>query len=119
MRLRNIKVDFHIDMPFDEPDGNGNVYTKEAIINAIAKLKTNPSVPITMTGEDNSRDVIGSVVECSDVIVDEDNKVCRTCLSGVIYHGGTDEQAEIDNGKVIEFDIMNCGLDADSGWYNG
>ena len=41
MRTDNIKVTTTIQIPYDKPDKNGNIYTKEAVEKAVNNLRKN------------------------------------------------------------------------------
>ena len=59
MREENIKVKITIPFPFDKPDKNGNIYSEEAVKNAvnnftISGTKLTPSSTASLTIDDNT-----------------------------------------------------------------
>ena len=113
MRTENIEVKFTIPIPINRPDGNGVIYTKEAIEKAIDNF--NYGMPIIYRDDvdslvDNAK-VVGFTKSFSDVTWDDENQVCKMTLDGVVFYGGTDcVFNEIKDGIVKDFRITSVGL---------
>lgn len=112
MRTDNIKVKFAMPIPFDRPDGNGNVYTKEAVEKALYNLNNN-NIPLLYRGneEDSVDKVIGVANILPDVVWDDEQQVCNIEIDGNIFYGGTDCIAnEIKGNTIADFTIVSIGL---------
>jgi hypothetical protein len=81
MRCKNIGVKFTVPIPINKPDGNGIIYTEEAILNSINTYKGKPI--IDKTGDS---DVVVGVVTNADYIKGWD----KVRLDGMLFYGGTD-----------------------------
>ena len=91
MRTNNIKIQLTIPYPINIPDGNGTIYSKESIENAIGKMRE--GIPIMFRRNDSDDDgiVIGGTTENAKIIgFSEDGSVCNVLVNGVIYAGGSD-----------------------------
>lgn len=110
MRTDNIKVKLTIPIPFDRPDLNGAIHTKEAISNAINNMPSN--TPIIYKDSDCEEKVIGVIDEpFRSINFDSENQVCTLSLSGTIFYGGASIIAnEIEDGKITDFEIRSIGL---------
>lgn len=111
MRTNNIKIQLTIPYPINIPDGNGTIYSKESIENAIGKMRE--GIPIMFRSNDSDDDgiVIGGTTENAKIIgFSEDGSVCNVLVNGVIYAGGSDCIAEKDNGVIKDFSVMAFGL---------
>ena len=104
MRTENIKVTFKIPIPVDKPDLNGVIYSKEAIRNSCKNVK---HVPIEIPCSDGQFLPIGVAQEV-ELIENEDGMY----ITGVdlVWHGGTEESVEIENGKVTSFKVNGIGI---------
>ena len=108
MRAENIKVTITIPIPYNEPDKNGNIYTKEAVEKAVNNL--HKYLPIIFRGESEEK-VIGSTTGDSHIATwDFENQVCNLTVNGEVFFGGTECIADIDNGKIVDFEIVGIGL---------
>ena len=108
MRAENIKVTITIPIPYNEPDKNGNIYTKEAVEKAVNNLHKH--LPIIYRGESEEK-VIGSTTGDSHIATwDSENQVCKLTVDGEVFFGGTECIADIDNGKIVNFEIVGIGL---------
>lgn len=104
MRCDNINVTYKMQIPIDKPDGNGNIYTKESAIKAFSNLKNKPISQY----DDKGRSFVIGVVEDSKVEFDEqENEQANVWIDGIIFHDGTNESVEIEDGKIVSFDIKN------------
>lgn len=118
MRIENIKVKITVSIPFDKPDINGNVYTKEAVENAVNHLHKN--LPIIFSDNVNTSDgenkymekCIGATTGDSHIVTwDFENQVCKVIVDGTVFYGGTECIVnEIKDGKVSDFEIISIGL---------
>ena len=104
MRTENIKVTFKIPIPVDKPDLNGVIYSKEAIRNAYKNVK---DVPIEMPNNDGEFFPIGVVQEVE--LIEDENDMYVTGV-GLVWHGGTEESVEIEDGKVTSFHVRGVGI---------
>ena len=99
MRTENIEVTFKIPIPVDKPDLNGVIYSKEAIRNAYKNVK---DIPIEIPCSDGQFLPIGVAQEV-ELIEDEDGMYVTGV--GLVWHGGTDESVEVEDGKVTSSEI--------------
>ena len=108
MRTDNIKVTITIPIPYDKPDKNGIIYIKEAVEKAVNNLHKNLSI----TFKDESEEKIIGATTCDSHIVtwDFENQICKLTVDGEIYFGGTECWYEVEDGKVIDFQIIGIGL---------
>lgn len=108
MRTNNIKVTMTIPIPYDQPDNNGDIYTKEAVEKAVNNL--HKYLPIIFRGESEEK-VIGTITGDSHIATwDFENQVCNLTVNGEVFFGGTECIADIDNGKIVDFEIVGIGL---------
>lgn len=111
MRTENIEVKLTIPIPYDKPELNGTVYTREAIEAAINSLYSN--LPILFQANEN--DVLHTIGDTDtathSVEWDEENQVCRFTISGNINYGGISGFVhDIKNRKVTSFEFLCIGL---------
>ena len=108
MRTNNIKVTMTIPIPYDQPDNNGDIYTKEAVEKAVNNL--HKYLPIIFRGESEEK-VIGTTTDDSHIATwDFENQVCNLTVNGEVFFGGTECIADIDNRKIVNFEIVGIGL---------
>ena len=108
MRTNNIKVTMTIPIPYDQPDENGNIYTKEAIENAVNNLHKH--IPIIFRGESEEK-VIGTTIDDSHIATwDFENQVCNLTVNGEVFFGGAEGIVTANNGKIVDFEILGIGL---------
>ena len=108
MRTENIKVAITIPIPYDKPDKNGNIYTKEAVEKAVNNLHKN--LPIIFRDESEEK-VIGATTGDSHIATwDFENQVCKLTVDGEVFFGGTECTVDIKNGKITDFTITGIGL---------
>ena len=108
MRTNNIKVTMTIPIPYDQPDNNGDIYTKEAVEKAVNNL--HKYLPIIYRGESEEK-AIGTITGDSHIATwDSENQVCKLTVDGEVFFGGTECIADIDKGKIVNFDIVGIGL---------
>lgn len=102
MRSENIAMTLTIPVAYDKPDKNGNIYTREAIENAIKNFK--PDMPL----EDESGKCIGHV---NSARLYEDNMV----VTANVFGGGTRciiKDMEVVDGVIVikDFEIISIGF---------
>ena len=107
MRLENIEVTFKKKLPINKPDGNGIMYTKEAIKNAYKEAQGRTGLPIEFPNDKGEFILIGSVHEIE--LIEDDGEMYIEG-SGIIYHGGTEENVEVNNKIVSSFSITGIGV---------
>lgn len=66
MRVENTKVKLTIPIPFDKPDKNGVMYTKEAVENAVNNLRKN--IPIVYGDSETDKSIIGTTTGDSHIV---------------------------------------------------
>ena len=104
MRAENIKVTITIPIPYNKPDKNGDIYTKEAVEKAVNNLHKH--IPIVFRDEFEEK-VIGTTTDDSLITTwDYENQVYKLTVDGEVFFGGTECIADIDNGKIVNFEIV-------------
>lgn len=108
-----IKIKFAVNIPYDKPNKNGTVFTKEAVENAINNLPKNMPI-IYKDRENNFNDkIIGTTIEHNLCIVDWDyeNQICHMTIDGVVFHCGAEIVVdEIKDGVISSFEIRSIGV---------
>ena len=108
MRTDNIKVTMTIPIPYDQPDKNGNIYTKEAVEKAVNNL--HKPLPIIFRDESEEK-VIGTTTDDSHIATwDYENQVCNLTVNGEVFFGGAEGIVTANNGKIVDFEIVGFGL---------
>lgn len=108
MRTDNIKAKITIPIPYDKPDKNGNIYTKEAVEKAVNNLHKN--LPIIFRDESEEK-VIGTTTGDSHIATwDFENQVCKLTVDGEVFFGGTECTVDIKDGIITDFTITGIGL---------
>lgn len=109
MHTKMLQVSITIPFPFDKPDGNGVVYTKDAIEKALPTFRNVPIIIGTPYGNP-----IGTILEdYPQVVWDEENNICLITVNGVLRSGGTNCNANVENGAVVSFDVQSVGICSD------
>ena len=107
MNTNNIEVKISIPFRLNKPDNNGNIYTENAIKNALKEFK---SVPLIVEK--------GKSFECYGIIntldgYDQTDKEIIAHFNGYIFNGGTNEDVEKwdrDPKIIDEFHINAIGI---------
>lgn len=108
MRTNNIKVTMTIPIPYDQPDKNDNIYTKEAVEKAVNNL--HKYIPIIFRDE-SEENVIGAATGDSHIATwDSENQVCNLTVNGEVFFGGAEGIVTANNGKIVNFEILGFGL---------
>lgn len=112
MRQENLKMQIALRFPFEHPDGNGVVYSKQAVERAISALQG--ELPILYRDNEVCQNgkVIGHTAgDTVSVLWDDNYQVCEVVLEAVVYHGGTECTVRTaDNGVVTDFQITALGI---------
>lgn len=111
MRQIGLPIMITIPFPYNHPDKNGNIYTKEAVQNAIESLQK--GMPIIFRGNDTvgTEFVIGHTTDKQYVVDDYLNQTYRLTVEGVIAAGGTECIVdEIKDRTINKFEIVSLGL---------
>lgn len=111
MRVENSEIKITIPIPVGEPDGNGVIYTKEAVENAVSNLRKN--IPILWRENiDTGSKVVGYIISDSrELNFDEENQVYNLTVDGLLFYSGADITVnEIDDGRVSSFEINSVGI---------
>ena len=101
MRTNNIKVTLSYKIPYDVPDLNGNIYTKEAIEKAIAEckesLQNGGKLPLIYNNNNTvtKEEVIGVIEHLWDVQYNEIEKYIQVDAMGMLWYGSTCENIEV------------------------
>ena len=113
MRTKNIEAKFVMSIPFDRPDENGNIYTREAVKKAICNFKNEKLPIIYRNNETDSKDeVVGTATVSPNVTWDDENRICKVEIDGVIFYGGTGciVNGMTKNFEIEDYDITCIGL---------
>ena len=97
--------------PYERPDGNGNIYTKDAVSNAF--IKDLSDIPIILYDKMGEQHPIGMVTSHQCEMEDDiDNSRYVCTIAGVITHSGTSESADldVDANEIISFEINSIGI---------
>lgn len=110
MREIGLPITITIPFPYDHPDKNGNVYTKEAVQNAIESLQKD--MPIIFRGNGNGSEfVIGHTTGKQCVVDDCHTQTYKLSVEGLIAAGGTECIVnEIKDRTINKFEIVSLGL---------
>lgn len=111
MRTNNIEVELIIPYPIDKPDRNGTLYSKEAVEKAVSKMKK--GLPIIFRSNDDEGDgvVVGMTIGDAKIIESmKEDDVCKVSVKGIIYYGGSECVANINNGSIDDFTVMSIGI---------
>lgn len=96
-----IEITMKIPFPINKPDGNGVIYTEEAVEKAVQKF--NSGSPLIMI-----KDEISTIIGHIEQLELSDN--CEVIAHGFCYFGGTNEQGIIDNNIVSDFNFISFGI---------
>lgn len=109
MRTDKIEVSITIKAPFDQPDKNGVIYTREAIMNALQNAQA--GLPIIQYLDNDTLQAIG-ITTCKPYAIqfDGDAQICCYSVDGKIFFGGTECDADIEDGIVKSFEITGYGF---------
>lgn len=110
MRTKDIEVILTIPFYYDKPDGNGNIYRKDAIYNALLNLKV--GLPIKFLDNSGEPKLIGHTTGKSHIVTDdEQNGRYLLTVDGVVLFGGSCEDVLLNSDQeIIKFDLTSIGL---------
>ena len=101
MRCNNIKLTLSIPIRINEPDGNGNVYTEEAVINACKNAVNMPIVQYDSEGKEIPIGVATSVDYSNGFI----------WVEAKAWHGGTHDLVnQIIDKTITSMEILGFGI---------
>lgn len=112
MRQENLKMQIALRFPFEHPDKNGVIYSKQAVEQAVSALQG--KLPILYRDNEVCPDgkVIGHTVgDTASILWDDDYQVCEVILNAVVCCGGTECIVKgINDGIVTDFEITAIGM---------
>lgn len=109
---KHTKVKLTIHIPFDTPNINGAVLTKEAVENAVNNIPTNMSIICRNNKDEYNEKVIGATTGNSHIVVwDSENQVCKMTVDGVMFNcNPLITINEVEDNKITDFRIASIGL---------
>lgn len=111
MRTEGLKTFITIPIPYDRPDKNGTVHTKESVQHMIESFNSNKPI-VFRANEDDTERCIG-FVSGRDYSVDwdDESQTCWFNIDGRIFYGGADIVVnEMKDGQITSFEIRSIGL---------
>lgn len=112
MRANNIPIKITIPFPFDRPDKNGVIYTKEAVKNAFENF--GEGLPIVYCGNESYKQIIIGVTSLTDepvIVCDDEKQMYRVSIKGLLFAGGTEcIEGKRDNVNISDFEILSIGI---------
>lgn len=107
------KVKFTMHIPFDRPNKNGIIFTKEAVENAINNIPTNMPIIYRNNKDEYNEKVIGTTIGNSHIVIwDSENQVCKMTVDGVMFHcNPLITINEIEGNKITDFRIASIGVE--------
>lgn len=114
MRTKNIEITMKLPFQVKKPDQNGVVYSQEAILDAIKKSKLGTgSIPLEV---ENAMG-IATIGKIDKLTYEIGNDESYLVAHGMIFHGGTSEDATSNDGSQIDImKILSLGITLD--WEN-
>lgn len=114
MRTKNIEITMKLPFQVKKPDQNGVVYSQEAILDAIKKSRTGTgSIPLEVENAMGMA-AIGKIDKLTYEIGNDESYLVA---HGMIFHGGTSEDATSNDGSQIDImKILSLGITLD--WEN-
>ena len=112
MKDEMMKVKFTMHIPFDRPNKNGTVFTKEAVENAVNNIPINIPIICVDNKSKFGNKVIGTTTGDSHIVTwDFENQVCKMIVDGVVFRSGAEIVVnEIEDNKISDFRIVSIGL---------
>ena len=115
MREHMLPIKITIPFPYDKPDKNGHIYSKDAVERAVNTLHKNIPIIYRDNSEGELKDglqIVGHTTgDCHTVIWDSDNQVCKMIIDGEVYAGGTSCLVhDMKDGVIHSFEITGLGL---------
>ena len=112
MKEEFTEVKFTINIPYDKPNKNGTIFTKEAVEDAINNFPINTPI-IYKDSKNNFNDkVIGTTTDNPCIVDwDSENQICKTTIDGVVFHCGAEIVVnEIKDDCISSFEIRSVGV---------
>lgn len=108
--MTKVKLTMHI--PFDKPNKNGTVFTKEAVENAINNIPVNMPIIYRDSKSEYESKVVGATIGDSHIVIwDSENQVCKMTVDGVMFHcNPLITINEFEDNKITDFRIASIGL---------
>lgn len=112
MKEEFTEVKFTINIPFDKPNKNGTIFTKEAVENAINNFPMNTPIIYKDSKNKFGDKVIGITTDNPYVVDwDSENQVCKMTIDGLVYHCGAEIVVnEIKDNSISSFEIRSVGV---------
>ena len=92
-----IEITMKIPFPINEPDGNGAIYTKEAVEKAVREF--DGEAPLMMI-----KDEIGTVIGHIEKLELSDNY--EVIAHGICYFSGTCEEGNVRDNTITDFRFL-------------
>ena len=96
-----IEITMKIPFPINKPDGNGVIYTKEAVEKAVREF--DGGVPLMMV-----KDEIGTVIGHIEKLELSNNY--EVTAHGICYFGGTCEEGKVKDNTITDFRFLSFGI---------
>lgn len=97
----SIEIIMKIPFPINETDGNGVIYTKEAIEKAVKEF--DGGVPLIMV-----KDEVGTVI--GHIHSAELSENYEVTAHGEVFFGGTCEEGDVKDNIVTDFKFLSFGI---------
>ena len=94
-----------IPLPIDKPDGNGTVYSREALMDGFKDCK---ALPLVVVQDDGSQACIGATRGGVQYYTSADGDFVM--VNAILWHGGTSEDVKMDCGVVYKMNIESIGI---------
>lgn len=112
MRIKHLKLQIAITIPFDHPDENGVIYSRAAVEKAISSFTS--KLPIIYRGNDTDQreSLLGFTNgETCSVLWNDEFQVCEVIVSGMTFFGGTECIVnQVKDNVITDFDIVALGF---------
>lgn len=107
MEMTDVKLTFTI--PYSKPNGNGTIFTEEAVMKAVSTLPQN--LPIKLSSDGFSKVIGNTTGKCHLVRWDPDTQTCYITVDGKLYAGGIEGVVnEYEGNEIKDFDIRAFSL---------
>lgn len=107
MEMTDVKLTFTI--PYGKPNGNGTIFTEEAVMKAVSTLPQN--LPIKLNSDGFSKVIGNTTGKCHLVRWDPDTQTCYITVDGKLYAGGIEGVVnEYEGNEIKDFNIRAFSL---------
>ena len=96
-----IEITMKIPFPINKPDGNGVIYTEEAVEKAVREFDGGTPLMIV-------KDEIFTVIGHIEKLELSDNY--EVIAHGICYFGGTCEEGNVKDNAIIDFRFLSFGI---------